>query len=97
MTADMGRIPKNLLGTNVILGRTSTEILEHPVSDPLEKVVRSERVVVRAGGYFRIKIHDDASGEDLYLLTFNHVRREKTGQLKLTSPGGGPDLPMEEK
>ena len=89
LTADMGRIPKNLLGTNVILGRTSTEILEHPVSDPLEKVVRSERVVVRAGGYFRIKIHDDASGEDLYLLTFNHVRREKTGQLKLTSPGGG--------
>ena len=90
LTPDMGIIPADFVGKKVILGRTSSEILEHPTSDELPGIEGAQKIIVRAGGYFRIKTHDDKSGEDLYLLTFNYEHLHQNGQdYKLTAPGGG--------
>jgi hypothetical protein len=88
LTADMGDIPKWLLGKEIFLGATCSEILKGAKSASLRDLKQSPQVVVRAGGYFRIISQDDKSGEDMYLLTLNYERIQQVGELKLTPPGG---------
>ena len=83
-----GIIPQAYLDKEVEISDKTSALLESSWTGFPTSLPDTEKVRIKAGGYFRIKVHDKESGRDLYLLTFNHPDF-LIGRYRLGPVGGG--------